>query len=216
MPIRSNNLCVVDFETTGVDPNTCYPVEIAAKIYNERSLEPIPEAEFNQLCRPPKTHTWDVMKTQEITGIKPEEVENASPINVIYPKFVDWLLKYNAEGNLWTALVFCGQNVSLYDMIIHNRMMDEFCPKISKEKVFRNRYVDLMDIMYLWGSNSKELKGYSLSELRRFMGLPLDKQHRALVDVSHTGLIITRFLKLHRELSKIYIPQMENCFKSQV
>lgn len=216
MPIRvQNNYCVIDFETTSVDPHQCYPIEIAAKIYNSRSLEPIEGAEFDSMCRPPKTHVIDP-KVYDITNIKPEEVEKATPIEIIYPKLVDWLLKYNPEGTKWTALIFVGQNVTFFDRIIHERMMESFVKGTKSEKVFRSRNIDLMDLSWMWFENTKELGGYGLNELRKFYGISTDKAHRAMKDVQDTGWIIMRMLKFNRELAGRYLPKMKNAYNKKV
>ena len=168
------------------------------------------------LCKPPKDHVIDYIKLKEITGIVKEEVEKATPIEIAYPKFVDWLLKYNAEGNVWSALIMVGQNADLYDKVIHERMLALYCKGIAKDKVFRTRPIDLMNITNLWFENTHDLPGYGLTALREFFGMPLDKQHRGLVDVQHTGWIVMKMLKLHRELARIYLPKMANSYKKVV
>lgn len=215
MPIRKSHYAVIDFETTSVNPLECYPIELAGKIYNSRSLEPIDGAEFCSLCRPPKDHPVDYIKTKEITGITKEEIEGASPIEIVYQKFVDWLLKYNQENNKWTALIPCTQNGTFFDLIIHQRMMHLYAKNIPTEKVFRNRGIDLMDITQLWFENTNDLESYGLTALRKFFGIPLDKQHRGLIDCEHTGWIAMKMLKFHRQLATTYLPDMQNAYSKQ-
>ena len=213
MPIRNlNNIAVCDFETTGNNPNECEPIEIACQIYNERSLELIPGAEFDMMCRP---NVEIDPKVYDITGIKPEDVQKAPPIKLVYPKFVEFLLQYNVEKTKWSALLFCGQNSIYFDRPIHERMLTKYCKGIESEKVFRQRSLDLMDMTHLWFHNEKDPSGYGLDAMRQYFGLSGEGHHRALKDVADTAAIMTKLLSFGREISRIYCPKMKDFFKKK-
>jgi DNA polymerase III epsilon subunit-like protein len=216
MPIKVNHYVCIDFETNGLDPHTCFPIEIAAKVYNGRSLEPIPNAEFSEYCKPPEG-TIIEPKIWDITKIDPKAIDSASSIKLVYPKFIEFVGKYNVEGNKWTAPIVCGFNSNRYDVIIHNRMLAEYGKKGKNTICFSPmRQVDLYDLIYYWFSNTKELEGYSLNDLRRYMGISTDGAHRAMKDVEDTAKIFFRFMKFHRELSEIYTPRFKGCFSEDV
>lgn len=205
------NFIVYDLETTGKYAETAEPIEIAAKIYNSRSLEPIPGAIFSEFCKPKgkvDPEVWD------ITKIDPKNVETAPSIEVVFPKFIDFVSQYNPEKNIWTAPIACGHNIRKYDNVIINRMLEAYGKKKKDTVMFSPmRDIDLMEVASLWFDNTKDLENYKLDTIRRFMGLSTDGAHRALRDVEDCGQIIMKFIKFHRQLSEHYLPNIKDCFK---
>ena len=211
MPIKNNShLVIFDFETTGLDTTKCQPYEIAAKIYNERSLEPIPNAEFVMLCRPSKDCTIEE-ESLKITGVKREDIEKASPIEIVYPKFIEWLLKYNPEQSKWTAPIACGHNINRFDILIHRNMMLKFGKKY-KYSFNEMHTIDLMDLARLFFSNTNEITAYNLNALRQFFGIPTEGAHRALKDVEDAGWMITKLLRFQRKIVDTHLNKMKNAY----
>ncbi len=149
----------------------------------------------------------------QITGIKPENIEKAAPVKLIYQKFIDFVGKYNAESNKWTAPTVCGFNINKFDLLIHQRMLKEYGKKKEETLCFSTmRTIDLYEQLFYWFSNTKDLQGYGLNNLRQYMGISTIGSHRALVDVIDTGKILMRFLKMYRGLAEIYLPKMKDAF----
>lgn len=213
MPIKLNYYIVIDLETTGLDTNVIQPIEIAGKVINSRSLEPIPGAEFCELCRPTKDCQINP-EVYEKTGITAEMVENAPSIEVVWPKFHDFIMKYNPEKNTWTAPIAVGYNIARFDLPIANRMNDLFLKKSKKTVMFNPvRHIDLYDIFYLWFENTNDVPGMGLDAMRSFFGISSIGSHRAMKDVDDVITIFSRFLRWHRELAEQYLPKMKNAFK---
>ena len=215
MPIKNLHYCVYDYETTGLDTATCQPLEIAAQIYNGYSLEPIEGATFNSMCRPTQDCIID-SKVYDITKINPKEVEAATPIEIVFPKFIEFVNKYNTGKSKWDAPIACGYNIVNYDNIITKNMLRKFGKKKEETVMFNNlHHIDGMDIMYQWFHNNRDLQAYNMTAVCNFFGINASGAHRALTDVKNTANIIMRFLKLHRELSKIYVERFRNSFKKE-
>jgi exonuclease I len=53
-----------------------------------------------------------------------------------------------------------------------------------------------------WFENSVEPESYSMDTLRKFFGMSEEGAHDALQDVKDTWLILSKFLKLQRNLTK--------------
>lgn len=204
-----------DYETTGLDTSVCQPIEIAAQVYNGRSLEQIPGAVFDSLCRPTKDIPINKIdpKVFEITKITPQEIEKATPIEIVFPKFIEFVGKYNTEGSKWGSPVSVGHNVKNFDNIITQNMLEKFGKKKGETVMFHQMHcVDSMDIMYQWFNDSRDLQAYSATAIRNFFGISDKGAHRAKKDVDDFGMIIMRFLKFNRELSKIYCEKFRNSF----
>lgn len=214
MPIKNLHYVVYDLETTGKDPLTCEPIEIAAKIYHGRSLEPIPEAQFSMLCKP----SPEIVVEQEaldVNKITREQLDNAAPISIVFPKFIEFVNKYNTEaGTKWGACISAGHNIINYDNVIIQRMLGKFGKKKKETVLFNNMHtIDLMVLAYWWFHNDKSLPSYKLDSLREYFGMDKSGAHRALKDVEDCGSIIMRFLKFNRELSTLYLPRIKGAFR---
>lgn len=199
--INYSPFIVFDFETTGKDPKVDLPVEIGAKAYHSRSLEPLPNAEFSMLCNPPedvKIHP----EALEISKIKLEDVRKAPSLETVWKEFVNWVGRFNSKKDKWTAPIACGHNIDGYDIPIANHCNKLFGPKKEDTVLFSNfRSIDLLDLLFPWFENNNELENYKLGTVTKYFGLEHSNSHRALNDVQVTGQIIMRILKLHRNLS---------------
>lgn len=198
--INANPIAVFDFETTGLDTNTNYPIEIACQIYDPFNLEPIPNAFFESLAKPPKDHLIDP-KALEICKISLEEIQKAPSIEIVWKEFVDFIKKHNVEKNGWTAPIPAGHNITGFDLKIAERMNKLYGEKKDKTLLFHKiRTIDLMNILFLWFESDREVERFNLEYVCGYLGLPHQNAHRAKEDVLATGAIIMRFLKLHRRL----------------
>ena len=213
MPINNNTLICFDFETTGKDPLVCWPVEIAGKAYDARSLEPIKDGEFHSMCKPPD----DVIIEQEaldVTGIKRGDIAAAPSIEVVYPSFIRFVERFNRKKNKWEAPVPIGQNIKGFDLKIHSRMLEKFGSKGADSICFNTfKQTDLLDILFMWFENSNELPKFNMDTLRPYFGIETKTAHRALTDVRITGAIITRFLKFHRTMMANNPVRFKDAFK---
>lgn len=215
MPIKMNPICVVDLETTGLDTAVVQPIQIACKLYNARSLEPIPGSEFNEYCKPSKDCKIDP-QVYQITKIDPSIIDTAPDIKFVWNKFIDHVLSFNTEKNKWTAPIGAGHNHIGYDLPIINRMNTLFCKKKSETVLFYKLHmIDTLDLCWYLFENTNETSSYSLDTLRDFFGISKVGAHNAAKDVEDCGMILARLLKFNREVTKRYLPKMKNCFKEE-
>ena len=80
--INYNKLCIFDFETDGVDPRVCSPVQMAAVIVDPIKLEILPNSEFNIFFKPDTlakddnyVYTTDILEFHaKVRGCKKEDI----------------------------------------------------------------------------------------------------------------------------------------------
>jgi DNA polymerase III alpha subunit (gram-positive type) len=173
----------------------------------------IPGSEFCEYCKPTDDCKIDD-KVIEITKIDPELINKAASIKIVWPKFVNYVTKYNSDKTTWNAPIAVAHNLIGFDLPIALRMNELFCEK-GKDTVLFNlqQKVDTVNLMFFLFENVKEVNNYKLNTLRDFFGLSKDNAHKADTDVEHLGMISMRILKFLREVVKSYLPQMRGSFK---
>lgn len=238
-----SDLCVIDFETSGIDPHRCQPIQIASVIIDGRKLEILPNSLFCSYIQP----IWDGvecerlgldMVTQEIldiTHIKIEDLKSAPSLRAVWYEFIQYVNKYNPKKSKWNAPIKSGMNFDKYDSIIIDRIagghyrnakfqLDKLVVGgiIKKENAklpepygfgpwdedrqettlfFPRDSIDLMRIIWLWTENMVEIKSLSMQAMREWLGISTEGAHTAEKDVMDEALIITKFLKLHRNFA---------------
>ena len=58
-----------------------------------------------------------------------------------------------------------------------------------------------MHLMFLWFENNNDIKSLSLDNMRDYFGISKDNAHDAMKDVLDCAAILTRFLRLHRNMA---------------
>lgn len=199
--MNHNDIMVIDFETGSVDPHTTIPLQLAAKVYNCRSLQAYEskDAEFESYMRPLENEYPLIQEAAlKVNKIDVElHLKTAPPRSEVWKRFVTFVSNWNPGGKVWTAPVVAGHNIREFDLVIVNRLIKE-----SKcgELFYPRDKLDLKDILFPWFENSDFLPNYKLDTLRDKFGIAKDGAHRALNDVIVTGDLIMRFLRLHRQL----------------
>lgn len=216
-----NKICVFDFETDGVNPEQCSPVQIAAVMVDPLSLEIIPNSEFNCNFKPeamendPKyEYKTDILDFHaKAKGCSKDEVyaewQNYPKQEIAWKMFVDYLEKYHSRNNKkksqFSAPIAAGYNIYRFDLPIIQRLSRKY-KNVNKEgnsNIFYPRDVaDMINLVFYWFSHNNELKSYTLDSLRDYMGISKEGAHDAIKDVKDTAEILIRFMKLHRNLSE--------------
>lgn len=206
-----HDIIVFDFETGSRNPRKCQPTQIAAIALDGRNFRS--KGTFNSLIKPifddeqAVSEGLDPVEDEalKITRKTREELESAPVLDVVWPKFADFVKKYNWQGTPFYAPVACGFNINGYDMHIVNRLCKKYGPwdnKRESQALFHPIYkVDLMDDMWLWTEADPNVKSISLDSVRERMGLSLDNNHDALQDVKDTANI---FIKIQKSRRVIY------------
>jgi len=219
--INYNKICVFDFETDGSDPNVCSPVQIAALMIDPISLSVIPDSEFNVFFKPEVLENDPEKKYHYKTDILDfhAKVKGCSAADILetwhnYPSqdqswrlFTEYLDRYHTRSSKksqFSAPIAAGYNIYRFDLLITERMSKKYknLNKENKSDIFFPRdVIDIINLMFYWFENNKELKSYSLDNVRDYFGINKDGAHDALKDVKDCAEILIRFLKLHRNLA---------------
>lgn len=201
--MNQNHIVVFDFETGGLDPHSCEVIEVAAKAYNCRTLEPFDGGEFCMLIQPTDYNNLS-KEALEKNGIKVEDLKSKGvDVKIAWNEFICFVNKFNKKGDEWNAPVPAGSNIRGFDLIIAKRLNRLYGPKKEKTVLFNDfKSLDLLDILFMWFENCNEPKKFKMDELRPFFGLSVEGSHRAMKDVEDAGQLIMKFLKLHRNLGQ--------------
>ncbi len=206
-------LVVFDFETDGVNPEECNPVQVAAIVIDPRTLTPIKGAEFNSMMRPPdiekdgyltdavkSTIAWHA-KNQGVTSEKIIEIWKSSPDQkTVWKQFSSFVNRFNGKNTKFWAPVPCGANIRNFDLIISDRLNESYN---IKTMFWPRDRVDLLDFCFYWFEDYEDgPKNYKVDTLREYFGIPDRGAHDALVDVQDCAEMIVRFIRLHRRSSK--------------
>ena len=208
------DIIVFDFETGGANPHSCQPTQIAAIAIHARKLEIQPGGIFNSEIRPIIDDDKAIAKgvgpleekALEITRKNRTDLAKAPLPKTVWKKFAQYCDKFNFKKTSYHAPVAAGFNINNFDMVIVQRMCEEYGPldaKRGEQKLFNPIFsIDLMQHIYCWFENNQDVKSYGLDYLRDYFGMPKDNAHDALQDVKDTANILIKFLKMQRSLIK--------------
>lgn len=220
---NTQKICVFDFETDGVDPDLCSPVQVAALVIDPIKLEIIPDSEFNITLRPEILDTQpdyaygdsDVLDFHaKVRGSSKEDIlkswKEYQKQDHGWSAFVSYLEMYHTRAHggkksCFTAPIAAGYNINRFDLRIIERLSKKYnnLNKEGKTSLFYPRdVIDLMNIVFYWFEGNNELKNYTLDNLRDYLGISKEGAHDALKDVKDTANVLIRFLKLHRSMSE--------------
>ena len=215
-----NKICVFDFETDGINPGECSPVQLAAIMIDPINLEIIANSEFSCNFKPEvmekdpeyeyKTDILDFHA--KVKGCSKEDVyaewKGYPKQKVAWNMFVDYLDKYHTrttKKSQFSAPIAAGYNIYRFDLPIISRLSKKH-KNVNKEgntNLFYPRdVVDMINLVFYWFNHNNELKSYKLDTLREYFGISKDGAHDAIKDVKDTADILIRFMKLHRNLSE--------------
>ena len=213
-------ICVLDFETTGKNPDICEPVQLAAVMLDARKLEIIPGSEFNTMMCPPDVDEPDFMEKYDdnlgfhakVSGKSKAEVvalwRDAPSQKAAWNTFVDYLNRYHTRQDrkgIFTAPICAGYNILQYDWKIIERLSQRYenLGTDGKTKLFFSRdRIDVMCFCFNWFENLEEPSSYSMDNIRDFFGMIKEGAHDAMKDVKDTAEILVRFLRLHRRTAE--------------
>ena len=202
---RPNKLLVMDLETTGTNIFVHEPTEVAGKVYDPFTLEPIPAeqgGEFHSTMRPTN---FDAIEdgALKVTKRTREELATFPDAGVVWRNFVDWVSGFNPGKGDFTAPIVCGYNIKGFDLPIVDRMNVAYAPKGKDTILFtRMPVLDVMDDMYRWFRRDNTWERLNLDTARPKLGYDSEGAHGALNDVRVTGHLLMRFLRLYKGLGE--------------
>ena len=133
---------------------------------------------------------------------------------ILFTEIHNFVNKYNWKKTPYFAPIASGYNINGFDMIIVDRMCEQFGPydkERGQQTLFNKIHrVDVMPLVWGWLEDNKDIKSLSLDSLRDYFGMSKDNAHDALQDVKDTANLLIRFLKMQRKFaSKV---QFEKAF----
>ena len=177
---------IYDFETTGFSSTFHEIIEIGAvKLYKGSVID-----RFSYFIKPKRRIPLEITNLTSITN---DNVRNADPVEVVLPKFVEFigdscLVAHNATFD----------NSHLYSNMKRLGIFEKEFPTIDTLQLARVRY-------------SNKLKRFRLDNLAKFFGVELTQHHRAVDDAEATAGIFNKMLAdLLRDEIKNY-GDINNC-----
>lgn len=223
MLINQKKICVFDMETDGSDPYTCSPVQIAALMIDPIRLEVIKDSEFNINLKPDKLENSDSDQNPysdsdilqwhaKVKGTTPEQIledwRSYPSQSKSWEQFTNYLDSFHirtTKKSLFTAPIAAGYNIFRFDLKIVERLGQKYGNVNTKGEIdifYPRDTLDLMNLLFYWFESSKDVKSLSMDSMRGYFGISDTNAHDALKDVQDTAEILTRFLRLHRNLYK--------------
>lgn len=206
--MANRDYIVFDFETGSRNPRKTQPTQIAALALDGRNLSV--KGSFNSEIKPILDDDEAIAAgvdpiedgALKVTGKNREDLAKAPSLKSVWAKFTQFVDNYNWKKDSFFAPIPVGYNIIGFDMIIINRLCEQFGPwddKRGEQKVFSKvRKVDLMDNIFMWTEGDPSIKSISMDSLREIMGLSSENAHDALQDVKDTANIFIKMLKTHR------------------
>ena len=159
---------VLDFETTGLNPNMDEIIEIGAvRLEHGREV-----GEFSQLIDPGRAIPEKVV---ELTGINSAMLAGQPTLAEVFPKFAKFL-----EGAVLVA-----HNAS-FDMAFLRRAFQRFGKELD---------APILDTLALARNAYKELRNHKLGTVCKHLDVSLKNAHRAVHDARATGLVLLKTLE---------------------
>lgn len=175
-PWNEQPVVVLDFETTGPDPKTCEPLEVAAARFEGGRCV----AEYASLLLPdapiPAAATAVHGITDEMVGDKPKLVDVAGEL-----------------AKVCAGAIPCAYNAPFDRTVLHRYVAGNDAPAFDPTVTWLDVYVVVSSPRVdKFVSGSGRLK---LSAVCKRWGVELDGAHRALADAKATGALLFRLLE---------------------
>lgn len=213
----NNTVCIYDLETSGIDPYSCEPLEIAAIMVDIQTWTPKENGQFGPILVKPSS--WDNVsqKALDVNQLTKEEImDSGLEQNIAIKQFVDFCRSFAKTSSKWDAPYSGGYNVRGYDNIIMNRMCQEhkYVDKDNSQLLFHPSVCfDLMDLMRFWFFNIDDgPSGYSLTAVCEFFGVKTDNAHEAMADVKMVVTLLKRMMDFHKKLNAKYVDKFKGSF----
>lgn len=173
-----NNYTVIDIETTGLNPNYCEIIEVAAlKICNGNII-----STFNSLIKPSHIISDEI---SNLTGIKQSELDNAALLTDVLPKYLDFI----------SDDMIVGHNVNFDIRFINSSAKKLQLPQLNN---------DILDTLNLSRNVVPALKTHKLEYLIKYFNIDQSISHRALEDCKSTYHLLNCLLN-HDNFSQLGI-----------
>jgi len=209
----NKKLIIFDFETDGLNTDTCNAVQLAAIAIDLKKIQLVKNSEFEIKIRPNEIDHEDYFEAHENTINWHANLHNKEPHEIVdiwkdthipekdaFNTFDEYVKRFN-PGKQWMKLpILGGQNVREFDIPILKRKLAKFgiTYRFSKRDI-----IDLKEFLlhwFLYAPNPP--KNHKLDTMREYFSLSTENAHDAFKDVQDTAYLILKFLNLHSHCSK--------------
>jgi DNA polymerase III epsilon subunit-like protein len=214
--MNTNNYIFFDFETGSLGANVTQPTQIAAVAVNGRTLEftknDIFSSEIQPILDDEKAEALGLHpvedKALELTHKTREALAEAPTIDVVWPKFVEFVKRYKDGNSQWGNPIAAGFNIVNFDLPIVNRIcgrepwnLGPWDKKWEVNSLFHPRDVfDLQKFMGAIYENIPGVKSQSFDTYRSIYGFEsTGMEHDARVDVIQGAALMVRKLQWMRK-----------------
>lgn len=203
--MANNTLVSFDFETSGINPETCQPLSLGAVAIHPKKLEIIEGSEFYSLIKPEEPDKVP-QEALNVNKLNMEELMKAPSLGVVWNNFVNYLKQYRSGKNVWGNPIRAGFNIVSYDDVIIGRLARRFgnVDKDGRPDIFHPRdCFDAIHHLFAHLENS-DIRSYSFDNMREFLGMKSTGQaHNALSDSEDAAKLIIRLLNYYRKLNSV-------------
>ena len=208
--MANRDYIIFDFETGSRNPHKTQPTQIAAIALDGRNFSL--KGQFNSEIQPILDYekaieaNLDPIKAEalKITHKTRDNLANAPSLKSVWDKFTKFVLQYNWKGDAFFNPIPVGFNIIGFDMIIINRLCEQFGPwdkERKQQKLFSKVYkIDIMDNVFAWTESDPSIRSISMDSLRERMGLSKENAHDALQDVKDEANIFIKLMRTHRSV----------------
>ena len=135
------DIIFLDFETTGVNPYTAQPTQLAAVVIHGRKLEVHENSMFSSFIQP----IWDEQECLRLnltpvndealakSNISIDTLKEAPKLKTVWDQFRQFINRYNPKKSKWGAPIKSGMNIDRYDAIIIDRIAGGHFKKAQAE-----------------------------------------------------------------------------------
>lgn len=202
--MESRNICVFDFETTGLNPQVNEICQIGAVMIERNQLKVIDR--FESLVQPTD---WENVEEEalKVNGLTKEQLLEAPETPIVWQNFASWIAQYRIDNKAFFAPIPAGYNINGFDLKFVNSYCMKYGPydeKYKRQALFSDfmRY-DVMDLMAFFTESNRDIGNMRLTTVLEYMGVPkteLNAAHNAVWDAEQTARILIKLLKLSRYL----------------
>ncbi len=167
---------IFDIETTGFHNRTCKIIEIGAVKFSNGEVTD----KFSALINPLEKLPQEII---ELTKITDDMLENEPTIDVVLPKFIEFI-----QGTT---------------LVAHNANFDvNFINKNYKDLFNEDLDLSYIDTVTMSQLLITKIKNYKLNTISAFLGISLDNHHRAVDDAEACASIFKYLLEEIDKLNK--------------
>lgn len=220
MPINQNYFLVLDFEAGNTRRDEHAPVSLSSLVIDPRSMEVIPDSEFDRLMAPLNESLLEDA-TLAYSGITREQLKTAQPQKQVWADFCQYVQQFRCGKDRWDAPILLGHNIIGYDSKLLAalagryegepepiRTLDVLHAMARKwntadangefKHVHKIQMIDTMHFFFLMFENLKYPEKLNLEALREFFGFSEEEKaqaHSSIHDCRALAKMFTKMMK---------------------